>query len=61
MIFFNILSVPGTTVAARYYAELEEWFYANYPSYAGVRVEWTCVTQSSKHVVDGRGGREEPS
>jgi FAD/FMN-containing dehydrogenase len=41
VIFFNILSVPGTPVSARYYAELEEWFYANYPSYAGVRVEWS--------------------
>jgi FAD/FMN-containing dehydrogenase len=41
VIFFNILSVPGTPVAPRYYAELEEWFYANYASYAGVRVEWS--------------------
>jgi FAD/FMN-containing dehydrogenase len=41
VIFFNILSVPGTPVSARYYAELEDWFYANYPSYAGVRVEWS--------------------
>ena len=41
VIFFNILSVPGTPVAPRYYAELEEWFYANYDSYAGVRVEWS--------------------
>jgi FAD/FMN-containing dehydrogenase len=41
VIFFNILSVPGTPVAPRYYAELEEWFYANYAGYAGVRVEWS--------------------
>ena len=41
VVFFNILCVPGTPVAPRYYAELEQWFYANYASYAGVRVEWS--------------------
>ena len=41
VVFFNILSVPGTPLAPTYYAELEAWFYANYASYAGVRVEWS--------------------
>ena len=33
--------MPGTPLAPTYYAELEAWFYANYASYAGVRVEWS--------------------
>jgi FAD/FMN-containing dehydrogenase len=42
VVWFNILSIPGTPGAPRYYAELEEWFYSNYGGdYAGVRVEWS--------------------
>jgi FAD/FMN-containing dehydrogenase len=42
VIWFNILSIPGTPIATRYYSELEEWFYANYTGdYAGVRIEWS--------------------
>jgi FAD/FMN-containing dehydrogenase len=42
VIWFNILSIPGTPIATRYYSELEEWFYGNYTGdYAGVRIEWS--------------------
>jgi FAD/FMN-containing dehydrogenase len=42
VIWFNILSIPGTPIATRYYSELEEWFYTNYTGdYAGVRIEWS--------------------
>jgi len=41
-VWFDILSLPGTPAANRYYAELEQWIYANYVGdYAGVRVEWS--------------------
>ena len=41
-VWFDILSVPNTPTANDYYAELEQWIYANYTGdYAGVRVEWS--------------------
>jgi FAD/FMN-containing dehydrogenase len=41
-VWFDILSIPGTPAASNYYAEIEEWIYANYVGdYAGVRVEWS--------------------
>jgi hypothetical protein len=41
-VWFDILSVPATPTANEYYAELEQWVYANYAGdYSGVRVEWS--------------------
>ena len=64
VVFFNILCVPGTPVAPRYYAELEQWFYANYASYAGVRVEWSkgwAYTDAGPYTKDETLGARIPA
>jgi len=40
-VWFDILTIPGTQYAAQFYREVEQWMYANYASYAAVRVEWS--------------------
>src|SRR5581483_7364382 len=40
-VWFDILTIPGTQYAAQFYREVEQWMYANYASYATVRVEWS--------------------
>ncbi|WP_084615991.1 cholesterol oxidase substrate-binding domain-containing protein [Solimonas flava] len=40
-VWFDILTIPGTQYANEFYREVEQWMYANYASYAAVRVEWS--------------------
>jgi len=40
-VWFDILTLPGTLDAARFYRETERWMYRNYRSYALVRPEWS--------------------
>lgn len=41
VVWFDVLTMPGTMSSNSYYADMERWFYSNYSSYAGVRVEWS--------------------
>jgi len=64
-VWFDILSIPGTPAANRYYAELEQWIYANYSGdYAGVRVEWSkgwAYTEAGAHTSDESIGWRVPA
>jgi FAD/FMN-containing dehydrogenase len=41
-VWFDCLTFPGTPYANQFYAELEQWFYANYSGdYASARPEWS--------------------
>jgi FAD/FMN-containing dehydrogenase len=41
-IYFDILTMPGTPAANRFYREIEQWMLSNYAgSYATVRPEWS--------------------
>jgi FAD/FMN-containing dehydrogenase len=41
-VWFDCLTFPGTANSFQFYAELEQWFYANYSGdYAMVRPEWS--------------------
>ncbi|RBL66030.1 FAD-linked oxidase, partial [Pseudomonas sp. MWU13-2625] len=41
-VWFDILTLPGTPAADRFYREVEQWMLANYTgSYATVRPEWS--------------------
>ncbi|CAB3766563.1 cholesterol oxidase substrate-binding domain-containing protein [Paraburkholderia solisilvae] len=41
-IYFDILTMPGTPAANRFYREIEQWMLSNYAgSYASVRPEWS--------------------
>ncbi|HEY3599458.1 MAG TPA: cholesterol oxidase substrate-binding domain-containing protein [Paraburkholderia sp.] len=41
-VYFDILTMPGTPSANRFYREIEQWMLANYAgSYATVRPEWS--------------------
>ena len=41
-VWFDILTLPGTPAADRFYREIEQWMLANYTgSYATVRPEWS--------------------
>ena len=40
-VWLDILTLPGTPYADEFYAEMEQWIYSNYSSYADVRPEWS--------------------
>ncbi|GAA1777817.1 cholesterol oxidase substrate-binding domain-containing protein [Nocardioides hankookensis] len=40
-VWLDILTLPGTPYADEFYAEMEQWIYSNYASYADVRPEWS--------------------
>lgn len=40
-VWLDILTLPGTPHADVFYAEMEQWIYSNYASYADVRPEWS--------------------
>jgi hypothetical protein len=41
-VYFDILTMPGTPGANRFYREIEQWMLSNYAgSYATVRPEWS--------------------
>jgi hypothetical protein len=41
-VWFDILTLPGTPTAARFYRDMEQWMFSNYSgSYAMVRPEWS--------------------
>jgi FAD/FMN-containing dehydrogenase len=41
-VYFDILTMPGTPAAQRFYREIEQWMLSNYAgSYASVRPEWS--------------------
>ena len=40
-VWLDILTLPGTPYADDFYAEMEQWIYSNYSSYADVRPEWS--------------------
>lgn len=41
-VYFDVLTLPGTRGAEKYYAELEQWMFSHYTgNYARVRVEWS--------------------
>lgn len=40
-VWLDILTLPGTPYADDFYAEMEQWIYSNYASYADVRPEWS--------------------
>jgi FAD/FMN-containing dehydrogenase len=40
-VWFDILTIPGTAGATRFYRETENWMYRNYRPYALVRPEWS--------------------
>jgi len=41
-VWLDVLTVPGTKNADKFYEELENWIFQNYSGdYAGVRVEWS--------------------
>lgn len=40
-IWFDVLTFPGTPVAAQFMTDLEQWFFTNYRGYAAVRPEWS--------------------
>lgn len=40
-VWFDILTIPGTRDAVRFYRETENWMYRNYSPYALVRPEWS--------------------
>ena len=40
-VWLDILTLPGTPYADEFYAEIEQWIYSNYASYADVRPEWS--------------------
>ncbi|WP_459708680.1 cholesterol oxidase substrate-binding domain-containing protein, partial [Paraburkholderia sp. 2C] len=41
-VYFDILTMPGTPAANRFYREIEQWMLSNYAgSYATVRPEWS--------------------
>ena len=40
-VWLDILTLPGTPYADEFYAEMEQWIYANYAPYADVRPEWS--------------------
>src|SRR6478735_9097045 len=40
-VWLDILTLPGTPYADVFYAEMEQWIYSNYASYADVRPEWS--------------------
>jgi FAD/FMN-containing dehydrogenase len=64
-VWFDILSIPATPTANDYYAELEQWIYANYAGdYAGVRVEWSkgwAYTGAGAWTNDGVVGARIPA
>lgn len=41
-VYFDVLTLPGTRGAEKYYAEMEQWMFTHYTgNYARVRVEWS--------------------
>lgn len=40
-VWLDILTLPGTPYADEFYAEMEQWIYSNFSSYADVRPEWS--------------------
>ncbi|GAA4705904.1 cholesterol oxidase substrate-binding domain-containing protein [Nocardioides conyzicola] len=60
-VWLDILTLPGTPYADVFYAEMEQWIYSNYASYADVRPEWSkgwaytsAGAWTSNDVVDTR-------
>ncbi len=40
-VWLDILTLPGTPYSDEFYADMEQWIYSNYSSYADVRPEWS--------------------
>lgn len=60
-VWLDILTLPGTPYADEFYADIEQWIYSNYSSYADVRPEWSkgwgytsSGAWTSDDVVDNR-------